>query len=168
LVSHSCAHALCPVFRNLKDDQIIAVGKNGGVIHLNFFSGFVDPEFMKRNKAFSAAHKAERDSLMNSGISDHFADVKLFEKYADEVKSLRPPLTMLIDHLDHIVKLVGVEHVGMGSDFDGINSSPRELEDVTCFPLIYDELIKRGYTKSAITKIMGGNFIRLMKANQVN
>ena len=167
LVSHSCAHALCPVFRNLKDEQIEAVGKNGGVIHLNFFSGFVDPEFMKRNRAFNATHKAERDSLINSGISEHFADVKLFEKYAEEVKSLRPPLTMLIDHLDHIVQLAGVNHVGLGSDFDGINSSPRELEDVTCFPLIYEELVKRGYSTSDINKILGGNFIRLLKANEV-
>ena len=167
LVSHSCAHALCPVFRNLKDEQILAVGKNGGVIHLNFFSGFVDPEFMKRNKNFTAQHKAERDALIQSGISEHFADVKLFEKYADEVKSLRPPLSLLMDHLDHIVKLIGVDHVGLGSDFDGINSSPRELEDVTCFPLIYEELVKRGYSKSAIQKILGGNFIRLLKANEV-
>lgn len=168
IVSHSCAHALCPVFRNLKDDQILAVAKNGGVIHLNFFSGFVDPEFMKRNTAFNQAHKAERDSVLKTVTDPYFADMYLFEKYPDEVKSLRPPLSKLIDHLDHIVKLAGVDHVGMGSDFDGINSAPQQLDDVTGFPQITQELLKRGYSKKDIEKILGGNFIRLLKANEKN
>jgi len=166
LVSHSCSHALCPVFRNLKDDQIIAVGKNGGVIHLNFFSGFVDSNFFKRNSEFNAKHKAERDSMLKTVTDPYFADSYLFEKYPDEVKSLRPPLSMLLDHLDHIVKLIGVNHVGLGSDFDGINSSPQQLDDVTNFPLITEELVKRGYSKKSIKKILGGNFIRLLKANE--
>ena len=166
LVSHSCSHALCPVFRNLKDDQIKAVGKNGGVIHLNFFSGFVDSNFFKRNSEFNAKHKAERDSMLKTVTDPYFADSYLFEKYPDEVKSLRPPLSMLLDHLDHIVKLIGVNHVGLGSDFDGINSSPQQLDDVTNFPLITEELLKRGYSKKSIKKILGGNFIRLLKENE--
>ncbi len=166
LVSHSCSHALCPVFRNLKDDQIKAVGKNGGVIHLNFFSGFVDSNFFKRNTEFNTNHKAERDSMLKTVTDPYFADSYLFEKYPDEVKSLRPPLSMLIDHLDHIVELIGVNHVGLGSDFDGINSSPQQLDDVTNFPLITEELLKRGYSKKDIKKILGGNFIRLLKANE--
>src|SRR5574343_17302 len=165
IVSHSCAHALCPVFRNLKDDQIKAVAKNGGVIHLNFFSGFVDPEFMKRNTTFNEKHKAERDSELKTVTDPYFADMYLFEKYPEEVKALRPPLSKLIDHLDYIVKLAGVDHVGMGSDFDGINSAPQQLDDVTGFPLITAELVKRGYSKKDIVKILGGNFIRLLKAN---
>lgn len=167
LVSHSCAYSLCPVFRNLKDDQIKAVGKNGGVIHLNFFSGFVDSLFLKRNIAFNQKHKVERDSLLKTVTDPYFADNYLFEKYPEEVKSLRPPLSLLIDHLDYIVKLIGVEHVGIGSDFDGINSSPQELDDVTNYPLITRELVKRGYNKKDIEKILGGNFIRLLKANEV-
>jgi membrane dipeptidase len=166
LVSHSCSHALCPVFRNLKDDQIKAVGKNGGVIHLNFFSGFVDSNFFKRNSEFNIKHKAERDSMLKTVTDPYFADSYLFDKYPDEVKSLRPPLSMLLDHLDHIVKLIGVSHVGLGSDFDGINSSPQQLDDVTNFPLITEELLKRGYSKKSIKKILGGNFIRLLKKNE--
>jgi membrane dipeptidase len=73
---------------------------------------------------------------------------------------------MLLDHLDHIVKLIGVSHVGLGSDFDGINSSPQQLDDVTNFPLITEELLKRGYSKKSIKKILGGNFIRLLKKNE--
>jgi membrane dipeptidase len=166
LVSHSCAHALCPVFRNLKDEQIKGIGKNGGVIHLNFFSGFVDSSFFKRVEQFNTRHKAERDSLLKTVTDPYFADNYLFEKYAGEVASLRPPLSMLLDHLDHIVKLIGVDHVGLGSDFDGINSSPQQLDDVTDFPLITRELLNRGYSKKDIKKILGGNFIRLLKENE--
>lgn len=167
LVSHSCVYSICPVFRNLKDDQIKAVAKNGGVIHLNFFSGFLDSGFVGRNRAFTQKHKAERDSIRNTVTDPYFADNYLFQKYAEEVKSLRPPLSLLIDHLDYIVKLVGVDHVGLGSDFDGINSAPQQLDDVTSFPLITEELVKRGYSKKAIRKILGENFIRVFKANTV-
>lgn len=167
LVSHSCVYSICPVFRNLKDDQIKAVAKNGGVIHLNFFSGFLDSGFVARNRAFNLKHKAERDSLRKTVSDPYFADNYLFQKYAEEVKSLRPPLSLLIDHLDYIVRLAGVDHVGLGSDFDGISSAPQQLDDVTSFPLITEELVKRGYSKKAIRKILGGNFIRVFKANTV-
>lgn len=165
IASHSCAHTLCPVFRNLKDDQIRAIAKNGGVIHLNFFSGFVDSTFFSRNRTFNQRHRAERDSLLKINPEPYFADSKLFEKYADEVRELRPPLSALLDHLDYIVKLTGVDHVGLGSDFDGINSAPQQLDDVTNYPLITDELFKRGYSKKQIRKILGGNFLRVFAAN---
>ncbi|MGB8192989.1 MAG: dipeptidase [Chitinophagaceae bacterium] len=168
IASHSCAHALCPVFRNLKDDQIRAIAKNGGVIHLNFFSGFIDSNFFKRNDAFSQKHKAERDSLLKLNPEPYFADAKLFSKYADEVKDLRPPLSALLDHLDYIVKLAGVDHVGLGSDFDGVSSTPQQLDDVTSFPLITQELLKRGYTKKQVKKILGGNFLRVFEANSAH
>ncbi len=165
IVSHSNAYALCPFRRNLKDDQILAVGKNGGVIHLNFFSGFIDSNFFKRSDAFNERHKAERDSMLKINPEPYFSDTYLFDKYPDEVKALRPPLSMLIDHLDYIVKLIGVDHVGLGSDFDGVNSLPLELDDVTAMPLITRELLKRGYSKKNIRKILGGNFMRLFEVN---
>lgn len=166
LVSHSCAYTLCPHRRNLKDEQIKAVGKNGGVIHLNFYSGFVDSSFERRTEIFNNNHKPERDSLLKQNPEPYFADVFLFEKYADEVKALRPPLSLLLDHLDYIVKLAGVDHVGLGSDFDGINSAPQQLDDVTAMPLITRELLKRGYSKKDIHKILGENFLRLLKTNE--
>lgn len=166
LVSHSCVYSLCPHRRNLKDDQIKAVGKNGGVIHLNFYSGFLDSSFERRNDLFNNNHKAERDSLLKINPEPYFADVILFNKYPAEVKDLRPPLSLLLDHLDHIVKLTGVDHVGLGSDFDGINSAPQQLDDVTNMPLVTKELLKRGYSKKDIRKILGENFLRLFEANQ--
>ena len=164
LISHSCAYALCPHRRNLKDDQIRAVGKNGGVIQLNFFSGFIDSAFEKRSAAFTANHKAEMDSLLKANPEPYFMEVYLFEKYPDEVSSIRPSVSMLLDHLDHIVKLIGVDHVGMGSDFDGVNSLPRELNDVTDYPLISKGLLERGYSKKDIRKILGGNLMRVFDA----
>ncbi len=166
LVSHSCVYNLCPHRRNLKDDQIKAVGKNGGVIHLNFYSGFIDSSFDRRTDLFNNNHKAERDSLLKQNPEPYFADVFLFTKYAEEVKSLRPPLSLLIDHLDYIVKLIGVDHVGLGSDFDGVNSLPQQLDDVTTMPLITKELLARGYSKKDIRKILGENFLRVFKANE--
>lgn len=168
IASHSCVHSLCPVPRNLNDDQIKAIAKNKGVIHLNFYSGFLDSGFNARTNAFLAAHKAERDSLRKINPESYFTSQYLFEKYPDEVKSLRPPLSLLMDHLDYIVRLVGVDHVGLGSDFDGISSAPQGLEDVTGLPLITKALMERGYQKRDIQKILGGNFIRVFEANTIN
>ncbi len=166
LVSHSCAYTLCPHSRNLKDEQIKAIAKNGGVIHLNFYSGFLDPAFEARSRAFTILHKAEMDSLLKINPEPYFMQVYLFNKYPHEVKGLRPPMSMLFDHLDYIVKMVGVDHVGLGSDFDGVNSLPQGLDGVEDFPKITDELVKRGYSKKEIKKILGGNLLRVMAANE--
>jgi membrane dipeptidase len=166
IVSHSCVYSLCPHPRNLKDDQIKAIGRNGGVIHLNFYSGFLDSNFTRRSNQFNSRHKAERDSLITINPEPYFADEYLFAKYPEEVASLRPPLSLLLDHLDYIVKLIGVDHVGLGSGFDGVNSLPQQLDDITAMPLITKELLKRGYSKKDIAKILGENFLRIFKANK--
>ncbi len=168
LVSHSCVNALCGHRRNLKDDQIKAVAKNGGVIHLNFYSGFLDPAFEARSDAFTLKHKAEMDSMLKINPEPYFMQVYLFNKYPDEVKALRPPMSLLLDHLDYIVKMVGVDYVGMGSDFDGVNSLPAGLDGVEDFPKITAELLKRGYSKKDMRKILGGNFLRVFMANEKN
>jgi membrane dipeptidase len=166
IVSHSNAYTLCPIFRNLKDDQIVAIGKNGGVIDLNFYSAFVDSTNKSKETLFLRNHRPELDSLKKTGMQIEYAITLLSEKYASEVQSARPPLSMLLDHLDYIVKLAGVDHVGMGSDFDGINSAPQQLDDVTSYPLITKALLERGYSKKDINKIMGGNILRVLKANE--
>lgn len=166
LVSHSCVYNLCQHRRNLKDEQIKAVAKNGGVIHLNFYSGFLDPHFEARSDAFTTKHKAEMDSMLKVNPEPYFMEVYLFNKYPDEVKGLRPPMSLLLDHLDYIVKLVGVDYVGLGSDFDGVNSLPSGLDGVEDFPKITEGLLKRGYSKKDIRKILGGNFLRVFAANE--
>jgi membrane dipeptidase len=167
IASHSCVYNLCPAFRTLKDDQIRAIGKNGGIIDINFFSGFLDSNYEKRNTAFAAKHKAEKDSLRKINPEPYFTDEYLYEKYPTEVENIRAPLSLVIDHIDYIVKMIGIDHVGLGSDFDGINSGPKELDDVTCYPVITKALAARGYSKKDIRKILGGNFMRVMKANEV-
>jgi membrane dipeptidase len=166
LVSHSCVYSLCPIFRNLKDDQIKAVGKNGGVIHLNFYSGFLDSTYARKDDAFAKKRQREKDSLLKINSEPYFVNEYLYEKYKDEVQSIKAPFHLLFDHLDYIVKLIGVDHVGLGSDFDGINSTPQQLNGVADFPLITKELLARGYSKKDIRKILGGNFLRLLKANE--
>ena len=168
LVSHSCVYTICPHRRNLKDEQIKAVAKNRGVIHLNFYSGFLEPTFETRSDAFTKKHKTEMDSLIKINPEPYFMQLYLFTKYPEEVKSLRPPLSLLIDHLEYIIKLVGVDYVGLGSDFDGVNSLPAGLEGVEDFPKITKELVKRGYNKKEITKILGGNLLRVFTANEKN
>lgn len=166
IVSHSNAWSICPVPRNLKDDQILAVGKNGGVIALNFYSGFVDSSYKKKEALFQKAHRKEIDSLIASGLQTEYALTLITEKYAAEADEARPSLEQLLAHLDHIVRLIGPDHVGIGSDFDGISSSPKGLDDVTSYPLLTDALLKRGFTKKQITNILGGNIIRVWKANE--
>ncbi len=167
LVSHSCVYKLCPAFRNLKDEQILAVGKNGGVIHINFYSGFLDSNYARKSTAFQNIHRSERDSIMKLHHVTGFASSFIDEKYKSEIEAMRAPFSLVLDHLDYIVRLIGVDHVGLGSDFDGINSTPQQLDDVTNYPLITKGLIERGYSKKDIKKILGGNFIRLMEANEV-
>ncbi|MDO8995027.1 MAG: dipeptidase [Sediminibacterium sp.] len=166
LVSHSNAYALCPVFRNLKDEQIDAVGKNGGVIQLNFYSAFVDSTFKNREKIFLQNKQAEIKELIANGMQKEYAQAMVVEKYKEESLAIQPPMSMLLDHLDYIVKRIGVDHVGMGSDFDGISASPRELTDVTTYPLITKALLEKGYSKKEVTKIMGGNLLRVMQAQE--
>ena len=166
IASHSCAHALCPVPRNLKDDQIIAIKKNGGVVHLNFYSGFIDSNYTSRLRQFNSRHRSEIDSLKQLKWVNWEIEEWLAKQYPGEAENLRPSLSLLLDHLDHIVKLAGIDHVGLGSDFDGISSAPKGLEDVTAFPLITKALMERGYSDKDIRKILGENFIRVFKANQ--
>ncbi len=165
ILSHSSVYTLNHVFRNVKDEQIRAVGKNGGVVQINFYSGFLDSTYDRKNQAFMAEHQAERDSMLRINAEPYFADVFLYEKYGLEVQKMRAPLSLVIDHIDYVAKMIGVDHVGLGSDFDGINSTPQQLDDVTTYPLITKELLKRGYSKKEVRKILGGNFIRVFKAN---
>jgi membrane dipeptidase len=168
IASHSNAYSICPVTRNLKDDQIKAVGKNGGVICLNFFSGFVDSNFSKKDMAFRKAHSAEIDSLLATGIQKEYAFTMISDKYKIESEAIKPTIEQLMQHFDHIVKLIGINHVGIGSDFDGINSAPQGLSTVLEYPNFTKALIARGYSNKDIKKVLGGNFLRVYRSNNPN
>ena len=168
IASHSCVWNICPHRRNLKDEQIKAIAKTGGVIFLNFYAGFLDSSYEKRMGEFLQQHKAEVDSLLQNNVQPDYARMMIGEKYKSITDVMRPSLSVLIDHLDYIVKLVGIDYVGMGSDFDGISAAPLELNGVEDYPLITKALLERGYSKKDIRKILGGNFIRVFAANMKN
>lgn len=167
IASHSSVYSLVPSRRNLKDDQLKAIAKNGGVVQINFNPGFIDSSFNRKEAEFFKRHVAEFDSLVKSGMQEFNVQDYLYAKYASEANPIRPPLSMLIDHIDYVAKLVGVDYVGLGSDFDGINITPQQLDNVTSYPLITKALLERGYGKEDINKILGGNLLRVLKANEV-
>jgi len=168
IASHSSVYTLCPHKRNLKDDQIKAIAKNGGVIQINFNSGFIDPTVDAKESAFLEKHKAEIDSLTQAGINPFFAQEGIYIKYADESQLLRAPFEMVIQHIEYVINLVGVDYVGIGSDFDGIFLPPKQLDDLTTYPLITKALVEKGYNEKDIDKILGGNLLRVLKANETN
>jgi membrane dipeptidase len=165
IASHSCAWSIDPNRRNLKDDQLKALAKNGGVVCLNFYSGFVDSTYSPKVAVFLHQHKAELDSLTKIYNDGDLANIRLNVMYKTESDKIRPPLSLLIHHIDYIVKLIGVDYVGIGSDFDGAESYPLGLDSVTDYPKITEELLKLNYSEKDIDKILGGNVMRVLKAN---
>lgn len=161
LVSHSNAAALTPHYRNLKDAQLEALKKNGGVVGVNFYSEFLDSNYPKRvKKLYYKSHK--KDST-NKEISVGKMYGALSAKQKHEANA---PFENVLKHIDHLVAKAGIDHVAIGSDFDGIESPPQELEDVTKFPVLTKALLERGYSKEDVAKIMGLNFLRVLKENE--
>ncbi len=165
MASHSSAYFFNAHQRNLKDDQIRAIAKTGGVVFVNFYSGFLDSTYTKKQQKFNAAHKAELAELMKNSTRSA-AQSLINKKYRKEIEAMRAPLDLLISHIDHMVKLVGSEHVGLGADFDGAESYPQHLDDVSDYPKITVALLKKGYSNKAIRNILGDNFVRLLKSNK--
>src|SRR5947209_3952708 len=159
IASHSSAFAIDPHPRNVPDDVLKLVAKNGGVIMVNFYPEFLLPEGGRRYEIMKEMKKQYPDE------KDYVAAMRQWRK-----ENPLPPATVhhVVDHIDHIVQVAGVDHVGLGSDFDGIPSTPRQLEDVSTYPVITQVLLDRGYTKEQIIKILGGNLLRAMrKAEEV-
>ena len=171
LLSHSSVYNICPVFRNVKDDQIKAVAKNGGVICINFYSGFISKGFSEKSTEIEEAAKHDgaiknlKDSLAGIYHDSVLVQQHLEMYYAKQLEPFRPTLAQLVDHIDYIVKLIGDDYVGIGSDYDGVSSLPVGMDDVTKYPLITEELQRRGYSNISIQKILGKNVLRVMKAS---
>jgi len=153
IVSHSCAYTLNPVPRNLKDDQIKAVGRNGGVICINFYSGFLDSTFNTKQKAFFEKYDNELKILTAKYGRNNAIDTLIFN-HQTEAETIRPPIALVIKHINHIVKLIGIDHVGLGADFDGAESFPLGMNSVADYPKITAELVKNGYSESDIKKFL--------------
>ncbi len=155
IASHSSAFAIAPSPRNVPDDILRQLPQNGGVVMVNFYSGFVVPEAARR---IAEARKEARDTH-----TDPEQAKRAFEKWSKAYQIPRGTISDVADHIDHIVKVAGIDHVGIGSDFDGITSWPVGLEDVSCYPKLTEELIRRGYSDTDIAKILGGNALRAFR-----
>ncbi|WP_113924055.1 dipeptidase [Cognataquiflexum aquatile] len=163
IASHSSARKFTPGFeRNMDDDMIKALGKNGGVIMINFGGSFVDGEY---NEKSGAVREHIVNWLAENGLSStDSAAVAYIEKYSAENNPF-PNVEKVADHFDHVVALVGIDHVGLGSDFDGVGDSlPTGLKDVSMYPNLIAELLKRGYSKEDIEKICYKNIFRVWDA----
>jgi len=167
IASHSSARALCNAPRNMTDDMLRAVAKNGGVVDVNFFSGFDDQNYWDA----SEAQAKERDAAIEAALAKKRAAGQPIS-YLDEdrierewgAKIPRPPLKSLIDHIDHIAKVAGVDHVGLGSDFDGMSgATPEGIDSAADLPRITQALLDRGYSADDIHKILGGNLLRVFR-----
>src|SRR5687768_4748115 len=160
IASHSSARALGDRPRNIPDDLLRRFAKNGGVVMINFFPAFIDKNVIEATKARADRLKPQLDEL----AKQYKDDPKRLEEERDKLFAANPlpptPLSVLIDHFDHIAKVAGVDHVGIGSDFDGVSSLPVGMEDISKLPSITFELLKRGYSERDVRKILGGNFMR--------
>jgi membrane dipeptidase len=167
IASHSSARALVNHPRNMTDDMLRAVARNGGVVQVNFFSGFLDEDFRKameaQNKDQAAAIQKYVDSLKAQGTPVNYVEIDHIERQWT-AKIPRPPFKALIDHIDHIAKVAGVDHVGLGSDFDGVSgATPQGMDSAADLPKITQALLDRGYSADDIKKILGGNLLRVFR-----
>ena len=165
IASHSSARALVDAPRNMTDDMLRAVAKNGGVVQVNFYSGFDDANFRKAMEAQAKDQAADiqkyTDQLKAEGKPVSYVEIDRIEREW-MAKIPRPPLKSLIDHIDHIAKIAGMDHVGLGSDFDGVSgATPQGIDSAADLPKITQALVERGYSTSDIHKILGGNLLRV-------
>ncbi len=166
IASHSSARALTDSKRNLTDDMLRAVAKNNGVVMVNFYSAFIDEDYRKAYTAQGAERSPIIDALeLELRKEAPGVAAKKYRTAQQEwsAKLPRPPLKSLVDHIDHIAKIAGVSHVGLGSDFDGVSSTPEGIDSAADLPKITAALAERGYTAEQLKQILGGNLLRVMR-----
>jgi membrane dipeptidase len=165
IASHSCARALNGHARNMSDDMLRAVTKNGGVVMVNFYSGFVDENYRKAYLAQKPdrekAVQEYKDHLKASGQTDVSGHVDVEKEWVNKIP--RPPFESLINQIDYVVKVAGIDHVGLGSDFDGITSLPQGIDCVADLPKITEALLAKGYSEQDLHKILGENLLRVFR-----
>ncbi len=161
IASHSSCRALSDVPRNMTDDMLRALAKNGGVVGINFGSGFLSQKAAGALRKSIAAIADKEPDLTGKALDD-FAAKEHFRRLQT---SEGPPAALedAVAHIDHVVKVAGMDHVGIGSDFDGVSSTPVGLEDISKMPALTAALLQRGYTEQDVKKILGGNFLRVLR-----
>ena len=164
IASHSSVYNLCPHFRNLKDEQLFALKENGGVVFINFYPGYIDSTYSQKYEKIQKDNKSLIDSINLLYTPD--TDIhwyKTNEVLESALQNIVPDLSDVINHIDYIVDLIGIDHVGIGADWDGVEVLPKNIEHVGKLPAVTEMLLDRGYNKIEIEKILGGNFKRVYK-----
>jgi membrane dipeptidase len=166
IASHSSCRALCNAPRDMTDDMLRAVAKNGGVVDINFYPAFLDQAFLDAHNQVAPQEQAEMEAARKARAAEGKRlgwqdEVAIGRKY--EAGLPLPSYTRIADHIDHAVEVAGVDHVGLGSDFDGIEITPRGMEDVGMLPSLVRELARRGYSEEDLEKLLGGNVLRVMR-----
>ena len=161
IFSHSSARAVAEHPRNVPDDILKLTAKNGGVVMVNFYSGFIHPESARRRaKMFDVSRELHRQFPVEK---DYLAARK---RWIADNPIESGDIYDVADHIEHIIKVAGIDHVGLGSDFDGIDKAPQQLEDVSKYPVITQVLLTRGYSASQIHQLMSGNILRVMRRSE--
>jgi membrane dipeptidase len=165
IASHSSCRALCDVPRNMTDQMMRDLAAKGGVVQINYHVGFLGQEFRDAEKTNPELNKAIAEEVQKRCGDNEACQLlegdRLTRKYVEQGKLPRVDWTKIIEHIDHAVKVAGVDHVGLGSDFDGANM-PYGMEDATKLPKITDALLKKGYSEGDVKKILGENTLRVM------
>jgi membrane dipeptidase len=164
IASHSSSRAITNHARNMTDDMLVALARNGGVAQVNFNCGFISNDFLAAEKAYNLQHpeasKRARELWLSPKTPEREAELeRLQEEYRKAVP--RPPFSALMEHFDHMIKVAGVDHVGIGSDFDGVECLPEGMDGVQDLPKITADLLGRGYSPSDVQKVLGGNLLRV-------
>lgn len=163
VATHSSCRSLAGHPRNMTDEMIRELAARGGVIQINFYPVFLDSDFAARLSASGIADRGEKIEAEFIADPSNDARRQAWNAVQRELLALeRPSYKLIADHIDHAVSLVGVDHVGLGSDFDGIEITPDGMEDISMMPKLFDELRSRGYSEEDLTKIAGGNFFRVL------
>jgi membrane dipeptidase len=161
IASHSSARAISNHPRNIPDELLRRIAKNGGVVMVNFYPSFLDQKYLDAERERDARLKPQTDALETQYKNDPKRLEEEMKKLEDANPIPLPSITVVVDHIDHIAKVAGIDHVGIGSDFDGVPSLPQGLEDISKLPNITYELLKRGYSEADIRKVLGENLLRV-------
>lgn len=162
--THSCCRALASHRRNMSDEMLKAIAAVDGVIQINFYPLFLSDDFgieLEKSGLDPIADAVEAQFIQDPASPEKYRAWVEVQKKLSMLK--RPSYKTVVDHIDHAVSVAGIDHVGIGSDFDGINVTPEGLEDVSKMPVIFDEMRKRGYSETDIEKVAGANFLRVMR-----
>lgn len=162
IFSHSSARALCDVPRNVPDDILKRLPGNGGVVMVTFVPGFISQEVADYGQRLRAQMEKTRAAMPD----DPTGVARAMEQWRAENPEPRATLAQVADHIDHVRRVAGIDHVGLGGDFDGISTVPQGLEDVSTYPALIAELIGRGYSDEDIKKLLGLNLLRVMRKNE--